>query len=76
MKPDGTIPVAMERLVMCAKGFAIMIATSLRKPGGGLSGPVAFLHLSFFSLINTSEIVTDISLKENLVFTLALYGVD
>ena len=28
---------------VCAKGFAIMIATSLRKPGRSLSGPAAFL---------------------------------
>ena len=58
----------------CAKGFAIMIATTLRKPGGRLSGRAAFLCLSFFSLTNTSETVTGISLKTNLVFVLALYG--
>ena len=39
----------------CAKGFAIMIAISLRKPGGRLSGPAAFLCLSFFSLTNTRD---------------------
>ena len=61
---------------VCAKGFAIMIATSLRKPGRRLSGPAAFLRLSFFSLTNTSETVTGISLKASLVFVLALYGVD
>ena len=37
LKPDGTIPVAMETLMACARGFAIMIATSLRKPGRTLS---------------------------------------
>ena len=72
LKPDGTILVVMERLMTCAKGFAIMIATSLRKSGGRLSGPAAFLHLSFFSLTNTSETVTGISLKASLAFVLAL----
>ena len=47
LKSDGTIPVAMERLMACAKGFAIMIATSLKKPGRSLSGPAAFLRLRF-----------------------------
>ena len=70
------IPVAMERLMTCVKGFVIIIATSLRKPGGSLSGSAVFLHLSFFSLTNTSETVTSISLKASLVFVLALYGVD
>ena len=37
LKPNGTIPVAMETLMACARGFAIMIATSLRKPGRTLS---------------------------------------
>ena len=60
----------------CVEGFVIIIATSLRKPGGSLSGPAVFLHLSFFSLTNTSETVTGISLKASLVFVLALYGVD
>ena len=31
LKPEGTIPVATEILMTCAKGFAIMIATSFRK---------------------------------------------
>ena len=57
----------------CAKGFAIMIAISLRKPGGRLSGPATFLRLSFFSLTNTSETVTSIILKASLDFVLALY---
>ena len=60
----------------CAKGFAIMIATSLRKPGGRLSGLAAFLRLSFFNLTNTSETVMGISLKASLIFVLALYGVN
>ena len=60
----------------CAKGFAIMIAISLRKPGRSLSGPAAFLRLSFFSSTNTSETVTGISLKASLVFVLALCGGD
>ena len=76
LKPDGTIPVAMERLMTCAKGFVIMTATFLRKLGGRLSGPAAFLRLSFFSLTNTSETVTGISLKASLVFVLDLHGVD
>ena len=76
LKPDGTIPVAMERLMTCAKDFAIMIAISLRKPGGRLSGPAAFLYLSFFGLTNTSETVMGISLKAILVFVLALYRGD
>ena len=76
LKPDGTIPAAMERLMMCVRGFAIMIAIYLRKPGGRLSCPVTFLRLRFFSLTNTSETVTVISLKASLVFVLALYGVD
>ena len=58
----------------CTKCFAIMIATSLGKPGGRLSGPAAFLRLSFFSLTDTSETVTGISLKASLVFVLALGG--
>ena len=66
----------MERSMTCAKCFAIMIAISLGKPGGRLSGPAAFLRLSFFSLANTSETVTGISLKASLVFVLALYGGD
>ena len=66
----------MERLMTCAMGFAIMIATSLRKPGRRLSGPAVFLRLSFFSLTNTSETVIGISLKASLVFVLALYGGD
>ena len=60
----------------CAKGFAIMIVTSLRKPGGRLSGLAAFLRLSFFKLTNTSEKVMGISLKASLIFVLALYGVN
>ena len=76
LKPNGTIPAAMERLMMCVRGFAIMIAIYLRKPGGRLSCPVTFLRLRFFSLTNTSEKVTVISLKASLVFVLALYGVD
>ena len=60
----------------CDKGFAIMIAISLRKPGGRLSDPAAFFHLSFFSLTNTSERLTGISLKASLVFVLALYRGD
>ena len=70
-KPDGTIPVAVKRLMTSARGFAIMIAISLRKLGGRLSGPAAFLRLSFFSFTNTSETVTGISLKASLVFVLA-----
>ena len=62
--------------MICARGFAIIIATSLRKPDGRLSDPVAFLCLSFFSLTNTSETMTCISLKPSLAFVLALYGVD
>ena len=60
----------------CVNGFTIMIATYLRKPGGGLSGPGPFLRLHFFSLTNTSEAVTSISLKTSLDFVLVLYGVD
>ena len=60
----------------CVNGFAIMIATSLRKPGGRLSGLGPFLRLHFFSLTNTSEAVTSISLKTSLDFVLVLYGVD
>ena len=60
----------------CAKGFVIMIKVSFRKPSGRLSGPAAFLCSSFFSLTNTSETVTGISLKASLVFVLALYGGD
>ena len=60
----------------CARGFAIMIATSLRKPGRTLPGPATFLRLSLFSLTNTSETVTGIRLKASLVFVLALHGVD
>ena len=41
-----------------------------------MSGPVDFVRLSFFSLTNTSETVTGISLKARLVFVLALHGVD
>ena len=37
----------------CAKSFAIMIVKSLRKLGGRLSGPAAFLRLSFFNLTIT-----------------------
>ena len=62
--------------MICAKGFAIMIAIPLRKPGGRFSGPAVFLCLSFFSLTNTSETVTSISLKASLVFVLALCGGD
>ena len=74
LKPGGTIPVVMERSMTCAKGFAIMTAISLRKPGGRLSGPATFLRLSFFSLTNTSETVMSITLKASLDFVLALYG--
>ena len=41
-----------------------------------MSCPVDFVRLSFFSLTNTSETVTGISLKARLVFVLALHGVD
>ena len=60
----------------CARGFVILIATSLRKLDRRLSGPAAFLHLSFFSLTNTVETVMGISLKASLVFFLALYRVN
>ena len=53
-----------------------MIAISLRKPGGRFSGPAAFLRLRFFSLTNTSETVTGVSLKASLVFVLTLHGSD
>ena len=45
----------MERLITCTNGFASMITKSLRKPGGRLSGPAAFLRLSFFNLTITQS---------------------
>ena len=76
LKPDGTIPVAMGRVMACPKVFTIMIAAFLRKPGRKLSALAAFLQLSFFSLTNTSETVTGISLKSSLIFVLVFYVVD
>ena len=66
----------MERLMMCTRGFVILIARFLRKPDRRLSGPAAFLRLSFFSLTNTVETMMGISLKASLVFFLALYRVN
>ena len=43
----------MEKSMTCAKSFAIMNVKSLRKLGGRLSGPAAFLCLRFFNLTIT-----------------------
>ena len=66
----------MGRVMACPKVFTIMIAAFLRKAGRKLSALVAFLQLSFFSLTNTSETVTGISLKSSLIFVLVFYVVD
>ena len=50
LKPDGTILVVMERLMTCAKGFAIMIATSFEKIWRKVVRSSGLFTLKFFQL--------------------------